>query len=127
MSGASNQSPQISPVGRIPLWVKVAFTLFCCILVPYNWLTYGPTNFLYFCDVALFLTLAALWFENPLLAGMPAVGIVLPQMFWVADFFCGLVGFHLIGMTDYMFKSSISLFARGLSLFHGWLPFFLLW
>ena len=33
-------------------------------------------------------------------------------------------------MTDYMFKHENSLFLRGLSLFHGWLPFllaFLVW
>jgi hypothetical protein len=30
-------------------------------------------------------------------------------------------------MTAYMFKSSISPFARSLSSFHGWLPFLLLW
>ncbi len=29
-------------------------------------------------------------------------------------------------MTDYMFKHENSLFLRGLSLFHGWLPFLLL-
>lgn len=112
---------------RIPLWVKLTYTLFVCILVPYYWQTYGPTNFLYFCDVALLLALAAVWLENPLLASMPAVGIVLPQMVWVADFVAGLLGFHLLGMTAYMFQPSIPLFARAFSLFHGWLPFFLLW
>ena len=38
------------------------------VLVPYYWRAYGPTNFLYFCDVALFLTLGAVWLESPLLA-----------------------------------------------------------
>jgi hypothetical protein len=112
---------------RIPLWVKLTYTLFLCVLVPYYWRTYGPTNFLYFCDISLFLALAAVWLESPLLASMPAVGIVLPQMVWVADFFAGLLGIHLLGMTAYMFQESIPLFARALSLFHGWLPFFLLW
>jgi len=31
------------------------------------------------------------------------------------------------GVTNYMFESSIPLLLRGLSLFHGWLPFVLLW
>jgi hypothetical protein len=127
MSQEVDPKPELHSVKAIPLWVKVAYTLFMCILVPYYWLTYGPTNFLYFCDVALFLTLAALWLENPLLAAMPAVGIVLPQTLWAADFLGGLAGYRLTGMTEYMFKPSISLAARGLSLFHGWLPFFLLW
>jgi hypothetical protein len=30
-------------------------------------------------------------------------------------------------MTDYMFKHENSLFLRGLSLFHGWIPFLLLY
>jgi hypothetical protein len=30
-------------------------------------------------------------------------------------------------MTSYMFQESIPLFTRGLSLFHGWLPFLLMW
>ena len=112
---------------RIPLPVKLVFTLFMFILVPFYLNAYGPTNFLYFCDVSLFLTLAALWSEQPLLAGIPAVGLIVPQLLWVLDFVAGLFGFHPIGMTDYMFRESIPLFARGLSLFHGWLPFLLLW
>ena len=52
-----------------------------------------------------------MWLENPLLASMPAVGIVLPQMVWVADFLAGLFGIHLLGMTAYMFQPSIPLFA----------------
>ncbi len=48
---------------RIPLAVKLAFTGFTAVLVPFYWITYGPTNFLYYCDVALLLTLAAVWTE----------------------------------------------------------------
>ncbi|HEY6168374.1 MAG TPA: hypothetical protein VI454_10065 [Verrucomicrobiae bacterium] len=96
------------------------------VLVPVYWANYGPTNFLYFCDLALFTTLAAVWTESALLAGMAAVGIVLPQMLWCADFAGHFAGMKLTGMTDYMFDSRRSLFLRGLSLFHGWLPFLLL-
>jgi len=112
---------------RIPLWVKLLYTAFLCVLVPYYWSAYGPTNFLYYCDVALFMTLAALWTESALLASMPLVGIFLPQMLWCADFFGAAVGRPITGMTSYMFNQSLSLFTRGLSFFHCWLPFFLLW
>jgi hypothetical protein len=111
---------------RIPWPVKLGYTAFMAVLVPVYWANYGPTNFLYFCDVALFLTLVAVWTESALLAGMAAVGIVLPQLIWVADFVAGLVGVKLLGMTAYMFDERRSLFLRGLSLFHGWLPFLLL-
>jgi hypothetical protein len=46
-----------------------------------------PTNFLYFCDIALFLTLAGLWLDSPLLISMCAVGILAPQALWVLDLF----------------------------------------
>ena len=45
--------------GRIPLVVKLLYTAFVCVLVPIYWHLYGPTNFLYFCDVALLLTVPA--------------------------------------------------------------------
>ena len=110
---------------RIPLGLKLAYSAFMVVLVPVYWVNYGPTNFLYFCDIALFLTLGALWLENALLAGTAAVGIILPQFLWCADFGSHLLGFKITGMTDYMFDSERSLFLRGLSLFHGWLPFLL--
>ena len=96
------------------------------VLVPVYWSKYGPTNFLYFCDLALFLTLTGMWLENRLLISMAAVGIILPQLIlWCGDFGAHLVGLKFIGMTDYMFDAHRSLFLRGLSLFHGWLPFLL--
>lgn len=113
--------------GLIPLWVKLAYTLFVAVLVPTYWKTYGLTNFLYFCDVALVLGLAAVWLESPLLASVPAVGILLSQLLWLADFLGGLLGRHLTGTTAYMFNPKLSRFVRALSLFHGWLPLFLLW
>jgi len=112
---------------RLPLAVKVLYTAFMAVLVPYYWMAYGPTNFLYFCDIALFFALAALWLESPLLASMPAVGILVPQTFWVIDFLLAVVGVQLTGTTAYMFDPALSLFTRGLSFFHFWLPFLLVW
>ena len=127
-----NLAPKVSvraasPARPVPTMVKLAFTAFMAVLVPVYWTKYGPTNFLYFCDLALFLTLAAVWLENRLLASMAAVGIIFPQIvLWCGDFAAHLVGIKFIGMTDYMFDPSRPLFLRGLSFFHGWLPFLLL-
>lgn len=110
---------------RIPAWLKWAYTLFLAVLVPVYWANYGPTNFLYFCDVALFLTLVTVWTEKPIFASMAAVGILVPQFFWCLDFATELLGIKLSGMTSYMFDEKSPLFLRGLSLFHGWLPFLL--
>src|ERR1700733_4811295 len=73
-------TPSAPRPARIPFAVKLAFTAFMAVLVPVYWTEYGPANFLYFCDLALFLTLAAVWLENRLLASMAAVGILLPQI-----------------------------------------------
>jgi hypothetical protein len=45
----------------------------------------------------------------------------------VIDFLSNLIGHPLTGLTDYMFMADHSLFLRGLSLFHGWLPFLLMY
>jgi len=109
---------------RLPLALKFAYTAFMAVFVPVYWHYYGPTNFLYFCDVALIITLVGVWVESPLLISMCAVGILAPQALWVVDFFANVAGIQMTGMTDYMFDGGRSLFLRGLSLFHGWLPFF---
>ena len=125
MTPSAHDSP--SPTRRLPLWLKLSYTAFVAVLVPFYWVLYGPTNFLYFCDLSLFFTLAALWSESPLLASMPAVGIVLPQILWMGDFLLQL--FHLpgVGLTAYMFDAHKPLFTRGLSFFHFWLPILLIY
>ena len=115
------------PSRRIPLWLKIAYTAFLAVMIPVYWINYGPTNFLYFCDVALLLTLAGIWRENALLISLSAVGILLPQALWCVDFLVQLCGGRMTGMTSYMFEEHRPLLLRGLSLFHGWLPFLLLY
>ena len=113
--------------GRIPLALKLGYSAFMAVLIPVYWASYGPTNFLYFCDVALLLTLVGIWRESRLLVSMSAVGILLPQALWCVDFVMQITGHKFTGMTAYMFDSQRSLFLRGLSLFHGWLPFLLVY
>lgn len=114
----------------LPLWLKFIYTSFMAVLIPVYWYYYGPTNFLYACDLALILTLIGVWTESALLVSMCLVGIGAIQALWVIDYFGNLVGLKITGVTDYMFVSQHSIFLRGLSLFHGWLPFllaFLVW
>ena len=118
--------PSTAP-NRIPLWLKTAYTAFLAVMIPVYWINYGPTNFLYFCDIALLLTLVGIWREDALLISLPAVGILLPQALWCVDFLVQLCGGRITGMTGYMFEEHRSLFLRGLSLFHGWLPFLLIY
>jgi len=111
---------------RLPLALKLLVTAFLVVMVPVYYHNYGPTNFLYFCDISLLLCFVSLWTERALPASMAAVGILIPQVLWCLDFVAGLLGFHLVGLTGYMFDANHSLFLRGLSFFHGWLPFLLL-
>jgi len=112
---------------RVPLALKLAYTGYLAVLIPVYWHYYGPTNFLYFCDLALILTLIGIWPENALLISKCCVGILVPQGIWLVDFCGHLGGVSLTGMTDYMFDSGHSLFLRSLSLFHGWLPLLLVY
>jgi len=112
----------------VPLPVTIAFTLFVGVLVAKYLPAYGPLNFLYICDIALLMTLIALWRTSPLVASMGAVGILLPQSLWMIDYLVRLTtGGHVLDITEYMFDPQIELFVRFLSFFHFWLPILLLW
>lgn len=115
------------PPRRLPLALKLALAAFVCVQVLVYWSVYGPTNFLYFCDIALFLTLVSVLTEKRLFASMAAVGILIPQFVWVIDFIGGRFGHPFVGMTGYMFKDPDLLVANIVSLFHGWLPFLLIY
>ena len=111
----------------IPMATKLFLTLYVAVLIPIYLTTYGPTNFLFFCDMALLLTLVAMWRGTALLVSAAAVGILLPQLLWAIDFLSTLVGMPMTGMTENMFQDSIPLHVRFLSFFHFWLPFLLIW
>jgi hypothetical protein len=112
----------------MPLWLKISYTLFICILVPVYIKQYGPGNFLWFSDLALLITAAALWLESSLLASMMAVSVIVLESIWIIDFLIGLIaGSSVIGLSAYMFDSKIPLWIRALSLFHIVLPLLLLW
>jgi hypothetical protein len=112
----------------IPFGVKVLYTLFVCALVPIYWRQYGPTNFLWFSDIALLALVPALWLENALLGSMIAISVVFFEALWNVDFFFRRsTGKSLIGLSAYMFDPKTPLFIRGLSCFHIVLPPLLLW
>jgi len=119
-----------SAVPIIPLWIKLAYTLFVLLLVPVYWLEHGPANFLWGSDIALLVTLVALWAESALFASMMALAILLPELAWNIDFFWrlsfGADALRLLG-TQYMFDPELPLLVRGLSLFHVFLPVLLVW
>jgi hypothetical protein len=109
-------------------WIKIPCTLFVAVLVPVYWVRYGPQNFLWFSDVALFLMLAALWLESRFVASMAACGTLLLDTVWNLIFFPKLLmGAGPGGLVGYMFDPEISIYVRALSLFHVGLPVIQLW
>jgi len=105
--------------GQVPLGIKILYSLFLCVLVPTYWHHYGPANFLWASDIALFFVLAALWSERPLPNSMMAIGVLPFEIAWTIDFFAGS---QLLGVASYMFEPERTLYLRSLSLFHIMLP-----
>ena len=113
---------------QIHLGIKIGYTLFLLVLIPVYWAHYGPRNFLWFSDIALLVTGAALWLESPLLASMMTLAVLLPETAWNLDFFGRLLTGHgMFGMSAYMFDPQIPRYLRALSLFHVPLPVGLVW
>ncbi len=113
---------------RIPLWLKLGWTVWLLLWAPVYYHQYGAQNFLFFCDIGNILIGIALWLESPLVFSWAACGLLLFQTLYVIDLAGALVtGDHLIGGTEYMFDPHLSLVVRLLSLFHVVTPPLLLW
>jgi hypothetical protein len=73
----------------IPLWLKLAYTVFVAIIVPVYAKKWGWGNFLWFSDIALLLMVPALWTESRLLVSMMAVGwCTFPGVFLECKLLC---------------------------------------
>ena len=113
---------------RIPLWLKVVWTVWVVVWVPVYWRQYGLQNFLFFCDLGNLFITVGLWLENSLIFSWQATGLLVFQNLFALDLLITLVsGRHLIGGTEYMFDPHIALWIRLLSLFHVVVPPLLLW
>lgn len=120
---------QGNTASRLPLWLKLLFSLYMVVLVPVYWVQHGPQNFLWGCDIALFCALLALWKEWSLPASMAILISLIPDIIWNLDFLMRFVGIDLLGIgaTYYMFNQDILLPVRLLSLFHVFMLPMLLW
>jgi hypothetical protein len=113
---------------RIPLWLKVGWTIWLIAWAPLYWKHYGLQNFLYFCDVGNILIGIGLWLESPLIFSWQACGLLLFQTVFTVDLVGTLLtGRHWVGGTEFMFDPNVPLLVRLLSLFHVVTPPLLLW
>lgn len=117
--------------GRIPLWLKIGWTLWVLVWAPLYARQYGLRNFLWYCDLANFLILVGLWTESALILSWQACSVLVVQLLFVIDLAGRAVfGVHPIGGTGYMFNddgSNLSIGMRLLSLFHVATPPVLVW
>ncbi len=115
-------------MNALPLAARLGFTLWMLIWVPLIWWAYGPQNFLWLCNLALFLVLYAVWAGNRLVLSSQAGMVTLIGIVWTLDLLVGLImGGSPTGATAYMWDESLPLAARLASLYHVALPIFLLW
>ncbi len=97
------------------------------------WLTiylkfWGPTTFLFLCDIAVILTCIGLFTGNALLLSSQAVSSIVVDTAWLIDIATKLIfNRHLIGGTDYFFDPNYPLWVRLFSLFHVAMPFVLIY
>lgn len=127
-----NALTTLFPLGSraiLPLWLKLLGLLFLCVFVSYSWTHYGLQNFMWFSCLGVIGTVTALWLENRLLASMMLLSTFIgDEIGWGGDFLVRLLfGWHPLNATNYMFDNSLSLYGRGLSLYHFYIPVLLAW
>jgi hypothetical protein len=113
---------------RLPLWLKITWTVWLIVWAPLYWRQYGVQNFLFFCDLGNLLIGIGLWMESALIFSWAASGLLLFQTIYTIDLAGAfLTGHHKIGGTEYMFDPGLPLTLRLLSLFHVVTPPLLVW
>jgi len=118
MKNRRTQFPVLRWVGLI--WLAV--------WIPVMAGTYGWSNFVRQCDIAVILSAIGLWYSDAQLLSSQAVGVLLPGIMWSLDAGSRLFrGHYWIGGTEYMWDATFPLFPRLLSLFHIALPIILIY
>ena len=108
--------------------MRVAAFLWLVFWLVVYWHSWGPLNFLHFCDISEILACVGFMVDGPLLVSSQAVASLFVDAAWTLDAGCAFfLRRHLIGGTEYLFDPSHALWVRLLSLFHIALPVLLLW
>ncbi len=101
-------------------WFALAWLL---IYVPSYTAAYGLANFLFVCNLSVFITTLGLWLSSPLLLSSQAVGLLIVSCVWTLDVVSRLLtGAHWIGGTEYMWDARWPLATRLMSLYHVMAP-----
>lgn len=112
----------------MPMVARAGFTLWIALWLPIVLYAHGAQNLWWLCNLAQFLICYAVWRPNALLVSSQAGTVVLVGVVWTLDLVVALSsGASPAGITAYMFNPDIPLIARLASLYHIWLPAFLIW
>jgi len=111
-----------------PAWVRWAALIWLGVWLTIYLTFWGPTTFLFLCDIAVILTCVGLFTDNALLLSSQAVSSLVIDTAWALDIATKLIfDRHLIGGTDYFFDPNYPLWVRLFSLFHVVMPFLLIY
>jgi hypothetical protein len=113
---------------RIPLWLKLAYTLWLGVWLVLARRGHEPVELLWFCHIGNLVVAAALWAESSLLFSWQAVSLLLVQLLFALDVLAWLtLGWHPVGGTEYLFDPAYPALHRALAWFHVTMPALLLW
>lgn len=113
---------------RAPLWLKIGYTIWLIVWMSLYAVHYAPTHFLWMCHVGNLIVGIALWRDSGLLLSWQAVSLLVADLIFITDLLWRLIlGWHLIGGTDYMFNGTLTLTLRLLALHHVAMPVLLIW
>jgi len=122
--GAPTQDATAHPFPRL----RVLALLWLAAYIPSYAAAYGPLNFLFLCNLGVFLTVLGLWRGSALLLSSQAVASLVVGLLWAAD--TGgrlLTGKNPFGFAAYMWDPQYPLSTRLLSTYHVWWPMLLVW
>src|SRR5437016_2083332 len=102
---------------RLPLWLKVGYTLWVVGWIAHyvyehyaHGADYNLLLTLWFCYIGNCLIAVALWTESRLLFSWQTVALLLVQLAFSIDAVSRLLlGWHLLGGTEYMFDPNVAL------------------
>lgn len=111
-----------------PAWVRWTALIWLGIWLTIYLKFWGPTTFLFLCDIAVILTCLGLFTGNALLLSSQAVSSLVIDTAWMLDIVTKLTfNRHLIGGTDYFFDTNYPLWVRLFSCFHVVMPLVLIY
>jgi hypothetical protein len=110
-----------------PAWMRWSALIFLALWLAIYLKYWGPTTFLFLCDIAVILTCIGIFTGNALLLSSQAVSSLVVDTIWLIDIVTKLIfNRHIIGGTEYFFDPNYPLWVRLISTFHVAMPFILI-